>query len=395
MIEFAPRLQGVTTYYFAEKLAQIREMEREGVPVINLGIGSPDRLPPPEVIEKLRSVAHDAGVNMYQSYRSLPTLRAAFTDWYAKHFKVTLDPETELLPLMGSKEGIMHIAMSFLGEGDQALVPDPGYPAYAAATELAGAEALLYPLEKRLGWRPDLSALSRLDLSKVKIMWLNYPNMPTGALADPKFFDELIAFAKANDLLLCHDNPYAFILNDHPMSILERPEALDHAIELNSLSKSYNMAGWRVGSLAGRKDYIDGVLTFKSNMDSGMYKGIQEAAVLALQQDATWFTTLNDEYRQRREWAYGIMDLLGCSYEADTAGLFVWAEIPEEMGLAEAYSEEILIASKVFITPGMVFGKLGAKHLRISLCGHIDMFKEAHERIRQAIASRDIHITST
>ncbi len=251
MIETAKRLEGIGTYYFADKLAQIRRMNEAGDRVINLGIGSPDMLPPAAVIERLKEAVHEPEANMYQSYRSLPALRGAFANWYQEHFGVKLNPESELLPLIGSKEGIMHIAMTFLGEGDQALVPDPGYPAYASATKLAGAESVLYSLEQDLNWRPDLKALAKRDLSAVKIMWVNYPNMPTGAQADLDFFTDLIAFAKAHDILICHDNPYAFILNDAPLSIMEVDGAIDHALELSSLSKCYNMAGWRVGCLAG------------------------------------------------------------------------------------------------------------------------------------------------
>lgn len=392
MIETAKRLEGIGTYYFADKLAQIRRMNEAGDQVINLGIGSPDMLPPAAVIERLKEAVHEPDASMYQSYRSLPSLRGAFAKWYEDHFGVRLNPETQLLPLIGSKEGIMHIAMTFLGPGDQALVPDPGYPAYASATKLAGAESVLYPLEKDLNWRPDLKALAKRDLSAVKIMWINYPNMPTGAQADIDFFTDLIAFAKAHDILICHDNPYAFILNDKPLSILEVDEAIGHALELSSLSKCYNMAGWRVGCLAGNEDYVNAVLTFKSNMDSGMFKAVQEAAVIALQQGKDWFATLNAEYAKRKEWAQRIMVLLGCKYEEDTAGLFVWAAAPSSKSSAEAYSEEILAEAKVFITPGMVFGEKGTKHLRISLCGDLELFKEAHRRIESAIGNMRIRL---
>ncbi len=393
MIETAKRLEGIGTYYFADKLAQIRRMNEAGDQVINLGIGSPDMLPPAAVIERLKEAVHEPEASMYQSYRSLPALRVAFADWYREHFRAKVNPETEILPLIGSKEGIMHIAMTFLGPGDQALVPDPGYPAYASATKLAGAESVYYPLEQDLNWRPDLKALARRDLSAVKIMWINYPNMPTGAQADPDFFADLIAFAKAHDILICHDNPYAFILNEKPLSILEVEGAMEHALELSSLSKCYNMAGWRVGCLAGHAEYINAVLKFKSNMDSGMFKAVQEAAVIALQQGEDWFATLNEEYAKRKEWAQKIMVLLGCEYEADTAGLFVWAEIPSFKASAEAYSEEVLAQAKVFITPGMIFGENGSNHLRISLCGDLEIFKEAHRRVAAAIETNKIQLT--
>ncbi|NNK80338.1 MAG: aminotransferase class I/II-fold pyridoxal phosphate-dependent enzyme [Flavobacteriales bacterium] len=392
MIELADRLSGVGTYYFVEKLAQIAKMNEEGDEVINLGIGSPDLLPPSQVIERLQEVVQETDVNRYQSYRSIPALRKAFSDWYLTHFNVDLDPEKELLPLMGSKEGIMHIAMSFLGPGDRALVPDPGYPAYSSATELAGAEALVYPLEKGLNWRPDLKALDSMDLTSVKIMWLNYPNMPTGAQADLGFFDQLISFAERHDILLCHDNPYAFILNEEPLSILEVDGAIEHALELTSLSKCYNMAGWRIGCLAGNEDYINAVLKFKSNMDSGMFKGLQEAAVVALEHGKDWFSSLNEEYRKRRELAYRIMDSLGCIYQEDSAGLFVWAEIPSSRPSALEYSEEILMASKVFITPGIIFGQKGADHLRISLCSDIHILENAHQRIVNSFKAPEMNI---
>ncbi len=387
MIETAKRLEGVGTYYFAHKLAQIRQMNEEGPEVINLGIGSPDLSPPPEAIDRLKEVMGEEGVHKYQSYRSLPELRLAFSNWYSLHFDFKPDPETELLPLMGSKEGIMHISMAFLNEGDQVLVPDPGYPAYAAAAKLAGAEVVTYDLHAENKWRPDLMELAKNDLSRVKLMWISYPHMPTGAKGDMNLFSDLVEFAGRHDLLLCHDNPYAFILNEEPISVLKVDGAIDHCLELTSLSKCYNMAGWRIGCLAGRKEYVDEVLKFKSNMDSGMFKGIQEAAIVALEQGEDWFETLNQEYRDRRKYAFEIMDTLKCTYEPEMAGMFVWAKIPDYMNSAEEYSEEILQSSRVFITPGMVFGKNGDRYLRISLCSSVETFKESQNRIRQSALS--------
>ena len=282
IIEIANRIQTVESYYFVRKMAQIDEMNRTGDAVINLGIGSPDLAPPLAVTKKLQEVASFPSVNGYQSYKGIPALRKAFTDWYERYFSLSLDPEHELLPLIGSKEGVMHISMAFLNEGDRALIPDPGYPTYAATCRLAGAEPLYYSLEAKHGWKPDLVGLARQDLSKVKLMWINYPNMPTGALADKSFFEELISFAREHSILICHDNPYTFILNDNPLSILEIEGAKELAIELTSLSKTYNMAGWRIGCMAGHADYINAVMKFKSNMDSGMFRALQEAAVVAI-----------------------------------------------------------------------------------------------------------------
>ncbi|MEM9052475.1 MAG: aminotransferase class I/II-fold pyridoxal phosphate-dependent enzyme [Bacteroidota bacterium] len=384
MTDLSKRLDGVGTYYFANKLAQIRGMNAEGERVINLGIGSPDMPPPAEVREKLISVLSDPDVNQYQSYRSLPELRQAFAKWYQTHFNTSLDPEKELLPLIGSKEGIMHISMTFLSEGDEVLVPNPGYPAYAACCKLAGGKVREYALNAKNGWMPDLEQLAKEDLPAVKLMWVNYPHMPTGTRATKELFERLITFGREHQILICHDNPYAFILNEEPLSILESEGAKEHCLELSSLSKCYNMAGWRVGCLAGSEANINAVLKFKSNMDSGMFKGIQEAAIAALANGQEWFEQLNAQYKHRRKLAWQIMDFLGCDYDKDGAGLFVWGKIPKYLAEAENYSEEILQKSRVFITPGMVFGSQGNSYLRISLCSPMNEFELAFERISDA-----------
>ncbi len=375
------RIGKVETYYFARKLRQIAEMERAGANVINLGIGSPDLLPPPEVIQKLKDRSDKSPANKYQSYKGIPELRQAFSDWYERYFSVQLDPESEVLPLIGSKEGIMHIAMTYLHEGDQALVPNPGYPAYAMTTKLAGAEPLFYNLEEGLNWKPDLKKLAKTDLSRIKIMWLNYPNMPTGVPADETFFKELVEFAHEHKILLCHDNPYAFILNEKPLSLLSIEGAKEVCIELNSLSKCFNMAGWRVGAMVGKAGYIDAVMKFKSNMDSGMYRPVQEAAVVALSLGDDWFSELNAIYAKRREEVWKTLDLLGCSYDPQSVGLFVWGKIPDHIADAENWSEQILQESHVFLTPGFIFGDCGERYLRISLCSDEAVFKKAQSRL--------------
>ncbi len=378
------RIGEVKAYYFATKLAQIAEMNQDGsAPVINLGIGSPDLLPPAEVIAELKDAADATDANKYQSYKGLPELRAAFSHHYAKMLSVALDPATEVLPLIGSKEGIMHIAMSFLSPGDQVLVPNPGYPSYRVTAELAGAETIFYDLTAESDWLPDLDTLGRQDLSKVKIMWINYPHMPTGAIATVDFYEELVAFAKRHQILICHDNPYNFILNDTPMSIFHVAGAKECAIELCSLSKCFNMAGWRVGALVGGAEYIDTVMRFKSNMDSGMYKAVQKAAIKALEMDQDWFDGLNAEYRQRREKVWEIFDLLGCEYDQRGAGMFVWAKVPAYIADVEAWVEEILVEARVFITPGFIFGTNGERYVRIALCSNIDTLQAAFDKIDQ------------
>jgi aspartate/methionine/tyrosine aminotransferase len=383
MIRESDRLQVAETYYFAKKLAEIRTMnEKNDVKVINLGIGSPDLPPPSSVTEKLKEYATRPDVHAYQSYKGLPELNEAFAAWYKNHFEVNLDPKTELLPLIGSKEGVMHISMSFLNPGDQVLVPNPGYPAYAMTAKLAGAEVVYFDLESHLNWLPDLDKLEQLDLSKVKLMWVNYPNMPTGGNATIEFFKELIAFGQRHNILICHDNPYTFILNDSPISIMQVEGAKSCALELTSLSKNYNMAGWRVGAVAGDKYYIDTILKFKSNMDSGMFMPIQIAAIEALGQDQSWFDYLNGIYAERKKVAITIMENIGCTPLLDGAGMFVWASIPADVKDAETLADEILYESKVFITPGHIFGDVGMRYLRISLCSDVEQLNNALQRVK-------------
>jgi len=383
-IDVAKRLQHTEEYYFSKKLREIDELNRQGARVINLGIGSPDLPPHPEVIETLNTNAQLPNVHGYQNYKGAPALRHAVADWYQRYYNATFNPNTEILPLIGSKEGIVHICMTYLQEGDQALIPNPGYPAYAAAVRLSGAEAITYNLTQEKNWLIDLDELKKQDLSKVKLMWINYPHMPTGASAPDAFYQELIQFAKEHNILICHDNPYSFILTDTPKSIMSIAGAKDVAIELNSLSKSSNMAGWRIGVLVGAEERINQVLRFKSNMDSGMFLPVQLAAAKALQLDASWYADLNKIYAERRQQVYEIMDLLACTYQKDQVGLFVWARIPEKYKDGYALSDAVLEKSRVFITPGGIFGDKGDQYIRISLCATVEVLKESIQRIKDS-----------
>ncbi|MEM6319522.1 MAG: aminotransferase class I/II-fold pyridoxal phosphate-dependent enzyme [Bacteroidota bacterium] len=382
IIETAARLGEVKEYYFSTKLKEIARMNADGKQVLNLGIGSPDMAPPSEVIQTLHAESQKQGVHGYQSYVGIPELRAAFADWYATHFDVELNAKTEVLPLIGSKEGIMHISMTFLEAGDEVLIPNPGYPAYRAVANLTGATIREYKLSEEKGWLPDLAALAQQDLGKVKIMWVNYPHMPTGTQANKAFYQELIAFAKAQQILICNDNPYSFILNDNPFSILSVEGAKEVALELNSLSKAHNMAGWRIGMLGGGSQYIQNILRFKSNMDSGMFRPVQLAAVKALSLDKTWYQQLNIAYRKRQQKAFELMDLLNCTYDPKQTGLFVWAKIPSKYKNAFEVSDEILYGANVFITPGGIFGSQGNQYVRASLCSTVEVFEKAIARIK-------------
>ena len=377
IINTSNRIKEVKQYYFARKLAEIREMEIAGQHIINLGIGSPDLAPAPEVLDELMRASLEPESNKYQSYRGLASLREAFANWYKRKFEVSLDAATEVLPLIGSKEGIVHISMSFLNEGDEVLIPNPGYPTYATATKLAGGKAKLYDLNAENKWLPNLKKLAKQDLSAVKIMWLNYPNVPTGAGASRAFFEELIAFAHEHAILLCHDNPYSFILENNGLSLLSIPGSKEVALELNSLSKSFNMAGWRVGALLGSEAYLNEVMKFKSNMDSGMYKGIQLAAIKALELDDTWYDQQNSIYTKRREKVWKIMDALDCKYDKQTSGLFVWGKLPDKISKSEVFVEDLIEATGVFITPGFIFGSNGEDYVRIALCSPLDTLEEA------------------
>ena len=385
IIETASRLGEVKEYYFSTKLKEIAQMNESGEPIINLGIGNPDMLPPKEVINTLMAQSQQRNVHGYQSYVGIPELRRAFAKWYQEHFEVSLDPTTEILPLIGSKEGIMHISMTYLEPGDEVLIPNPGYPAYRAVANLTGASVREYFLSEDKEWLPDLEALGKQDLSKVKIMWVNYPNMPTGAQATKEFFVELVAFAKKHQLLVCNDNPYSFILNDTPFSILSTPGAMEVALELNSLSKAHNMAGWRVGMLGGGSHYIQNILRFKSNMDSGMFRPLQMAAVEALQIDKSWYAGMNAIYKMRQQKVFALLDLLGCQYDANQTGMFVWAKIPSTYKNGFELSDEILYNARVFITPGGIFGSQGEGYIRASLCNEVDVFEAAIKRVAKIL----------
>ncbi len=380
-IKTAKRLGEVREYYFSRKLKEIAALRKEGKEVLNLGIGSPDLPPGEEVVGELIAESQKPGNHAYQSYSGIPELRKAFADWYRNWFGVELDFEGEILPLIGSKEGIMHIAMTYLDEGDEVLVPNPGYPAYRAVSKLAGARVVEYLLAEERSWLPDLEALEKRDLTKVKIMWVNYPNMPTGAVASKTFFEELVAFAKKHHILVVNDNPYSFILNASQRSILAVEGAREVALELNSLSKSHNMAGWRIGMLAGKSSFISDVLRFKSNMDSGMFKPLQLAAVKALQNPLEWYENLNSEYRKRREKVWNLMDLLGCQYDRQSVGMFVWGKIPSHYRDGFQLSDEVLRKAEVFLTPGGIFGSQGERYIRIALCSKVDVFEKSILRI--------------
>lgn len=384
-IEVAKRLQQTEEYYFSKKLREIDEMNKAGAQVINLGIGSPDLPPHPEVIRVLTEQAAQDNTHGYQNYKGSPVLRQAMADWYSRYYHVTLNPNTEILPLIGSKEGIVHICMTYLQEGDEVLIPNPGYPAYTSAVKISGATVVPYDLSQDNQWLVDFDALEKTDLSKVKMMWVNYPHMPTGALANKRFFENLIAFGKKHNILICHDNPYSFILNDHPESIMAVDGAADVAIELNSLSKSSNMAGWRIGMLVASEVRINEILRFKSNMDSGMFLPLQLAAAKALSLDKSWYTQLNKEYNERRKKVFEIMDLLNCRYDTNQVGLFVWAKVPTHYSSGYALSDQALYNAQVFITPGGIFGNAGGNYIRISLCAKTEMLDAALNRIKSMV----------
>lgn len=377
----AKRTNSVKEYYFSQKLRQIDQMRKMGADIINLGIGSPDQPPSNNTIRRLAEEASKPNAHGYQSYIGIPDLRKAFAAWYKKYFHVDLDPDSEILPLMGSKEGIMHISMAFVNQRDDVLVPDPGYPTYSSVTNLIGGNIKYYDLDEKQGWMPDLDKLEASDLSRTKLMWINYPHMPTGALGSLKLFEKLIGFALRHNILLCNDNPYSFILNNDYISILSVDGAKETALELNSLSKSHNMAGWRIGMVAGHKDYISSILKVKSNMDSGIFRAMQIAAVEALDNPDSWYDSVNSHYLRRRKIVESIMDLLNCKYDKNQAGLFVWGRIPEEIKSCEQYVEDILDNAHVFITPGFIFGKNGNRYIRISLCADEKTLTESLKRI--------------
>mgnify|MGYP002039472561 CR=1 FL=1 len=380
MIAIADRLKEVKEYYFSKKLREVGQLIASGKPIISLGIGSPDLNPPETVVAALNSSLADPMAHAYKSYQGIPELRSAIAGFYKTNYHADVDPATEILPLLGSKEGIMHISMAFLNEGDQVLIPNPGYPTYSSVTKLVGATALQYNLTAASGWAPDYEEIEKNDLSKVKLMWVNYPHMPTGTPATDSLFEELIAFVKKHDILLINDNPYSFILNDTPKSIFQYKGAKEVAIELNSLSKSFNMAGWRVGMVLGAQKYLTEILKVKSNMDSGMFYGIQKGAIKALELSSTWFDTLNEVYSKRRALTWKILDALDCSYNKNNGGMFVWAKLPSGI-TSEQMTDKMLYEKDVFITPGTVFGSNGEGYIRLSLCIQEDKLEEVLQRV--------------
>jgi LL-diaminopimelate aminotransferase len=378
----ANRTSGVQEYYFSAKLKQIEEMRKMGNDIINLGIGSPDMPPSQNTLKELVNEALKSTVHGYQSYTGIPALRSAFASWYNKYFNVTLNPDNEILPLMGSKEGIMHISMAFVNPGDEVLVPDPGYPAYTSVTNLVGGKVVNYSLEENNGWLPDLHEIEKSDLGNVKLMWVNYPHMPTGTKGSPELFEKLVSFAFKHNILICNDNPYSFILNRQYHSILSPKNAIEVALELNSLSKSHNMAGWRIGMVAGNKDYISEILKVKSNMDSGMFRPVQVAAVEALQNPEAWYESINKVYRERRKIAEEIMETLSCEYNSDQVGLFLWGRLPVNVESCETFVDKLLMKAHLFITPGFIFGSNGERYIRISLCSNEETLRKARDRAK-------------
>lgn len=377
----ASRLEGIGEYYFSQKLREIDGLNKAGHNVLNLGIGSPDLNPPEAVSKALVDGINDPVYHRYQSYKGTPELRNGFSEWYQNFYQVSLDPESEILPLMGSKEGIMHICMAFLNEGDEALIPNPGYPTYTSAVKLAGGKPRAYLLKEENGYLPDLKALESEGLSKVKMMWVNYPHMPTGTDGSETLFSDLIAFCRKRRIILINDNPYSFTLTKQQRSLLKTRQESDHVLELNSLSKSHNMAGWRVGVLSGHSELITQVLTFKSNMDSGMFKPVMNAAVEALKQEQSWYDGLNEQYQERKKWATEILTKLNCDFSQNQVGMFVWAKIPKEAKNGAAFSDKLLNEYRLFLPPGMIFGNEGDQHIRISLCSKVELLKEALNRL--------------
>ncbi len=376
----ADRLQTVEEYYFSKKLKQVNGLKTAGNPIINLGIGSPDLAPPKAAINAIIDSLSDSTAHKYQSYQGLPELRLAISNFYEVHYNVLVNPENQVLPLIGSKEGIMHISMAYLNEGDAVLIPNPGYPTYTSVTKLVGASPVFYDLKSSSNWQPDLVILKSMDVSKVKLMWVNYPHMPTGTLGDNEILKGLVDFAKENDILIINDNPYSFILNDQPNSIFNIEGANEVCLELNSLSKTFNMAGWRVGMLIGSKDHLDNVIKVKSNMDSGMFYGIQKGAIQALNSSKIWFSDLNLIYSQRRELVWKLATALNCSFEKNTSGMFVWAKLPKGLK-SEEFIDKILKEHHLFIAPGTIFGSNGEGYIRFSLCASKEIIELAIKRV--------------
>ena len=379
----ANRVGCVQEYYFSRKLKEVAEMNAAGKNVINLGIGSPDLPPSEQTIETLCEHARKPNEHGYQPYVGIPELRKGFADWYKKWYDVDLDPKTEIQPLIGSKEGILHISLAFLNPGDGVLVPNPGYPTYSSVSKLVEANLIPYKLKEELGWQPDFEELEKMDLSNVKLMWTNYPNMPTGANASMELYEKLVAFGKKHGIIICNDNPYSFILNEHPLSILAVPGANDICIEMNSMSKAHNMPGWRMAMLASNAQFVQWVLKIKSNIDSGQFKPMQYAAVEALSAPKEWYDNMNRVYRSRRDLAGQIMHTLGCEYDEKQVGMFLWGKIPAGAEGSEAIADRVLYEANVFLTPGFIFGNLGERYIRISLCCKNETLEEALKRIKK------------
>ncbi|MBQ8502539.1 MAG: aminotransferase class I/II-fold pyridoxal phosphate-dependent enzyme [Bacteroides sp.] len=382
-IKPAERLAGVSEYYFSRKLKEVAQMNAEGKNVISLGIGSPDMPPSAEAIDRLCKEAQNPDGHGYMPYVGIPELRQAFADWYKKWYDVALDPKTEIQPLIGSKEGILHVTLAFVNPGDQVLVPNPGYPTYTSLSKILGAEVVNYDLKEENGWMPDWEQLEAMDTSKVKLMWTNYPNMPTGANATPELYERLVDFARRKGIVIVNDNPYSFILNDHPISILNVPRAKECCIEFNSMSKSHNMPGWRIAMLASNAEFIQWVLKVKSNIDSGMFRAMQLAATTALEAEQDWYDGNNRNYRNRRALAGEIMKTLGCTYDESQVGMFLWGRIPDSYSNVEELTEKVLHEARVFLTPGFIFGSNGSRYIRISLCCKDAKLAEALERIKK------------
>lgn len=376
----ANRLHTVEEYYFSKKLREVHAMQATGAPIINLGIGSPDLAPPKTVISAITDSLTDASAHKYQSYQGLPELRSAMANFYKTHYNVRLNPDNEVLPLIGSKEGIMHISMAYLNEGDAVLIPNPGYPTYTSVTKLVGADPIFYDLKASSNWQPDLAALERMNLSKVKLMWVNYPHMPTGTLGNQTTLKALVAFAKKHAILLVNDNPYSFILNEQPSSIFNIEGAKEVCLELNSLSKTFNMAGWRVGMLTGSAEHLQNVIKVKSNMDSGMFYGIQKGAIEALNSSKNWFNDLNKIYAERRALVWELATALNCTFETTTSGMFVWAKLPSAVK-SEAFIDSLLHQHHIFIAPGTIFGSNGEGYIRFSLCAPKESIQSAINRV--------------
>ena len=381
----ADRLAGVSEYYFSKKLKEVARMNAEGKDVISLGIGSPDMPPSEETVQTLCNEAQNPDGHGYQPYVGIPELRKSFAAWYQKWYNVELNPATEIQPLIGSKEGILHVTLAFVNPGEQVLVPNPGYPTYTSLSKILGAEIVNYNLKEDAGWMPDFDELEKTDMSRVKLMWTNYPNMPTGANATMEMYERLVDFARRKNIIIVNDNPYSFILNNHPLSILSVPGAKECCIEFNSMSKSHNMPGWRIGMLASNAQFVQCILKVKSNIDSGMFRAMQLAAAKALEADAEWYESNNRNYRNRRHLAGEIMKTLGCSYDENQVGMFLWGKIPDTYTHVEELTERILHEARVFITPGFIFGSNGARYIRISLCCKDAKLAEALERIRKAV----------